>query len=243
MSDGVGSPARRRGLLSAGFVTLALVGEWLGHAGSWWLSGGVGPGRALSGPMHTYLGPVGLVLAGLAVGVSGLIWWTLAQLSRATRSVRAALGRAWQRDRAVRRRAEALAEVDAASRQRPVGVGRLWLALLTVQVVVYLTQESVELRLLGLGGGGFHVVVVHHGLPLLVHAAVALVGAVVAALVADGWRAQAGRAAQVGRVYARLVPSAPTSSSRRPPRPRAVPLRERFGLSFAARPPPGWMLV
>ena len=238
MSDGVGPPARRRGLLSVGFVTLALVGEWLGHAGSWWLSGGVGPGRALSGPMHAYLGPVGLLLALLAVATSGLIWWALTQLNLATQSLRAALGRAWRRDPVLDERARSLAR---SAPPRQAGVARLWLALASVQVVVYVAQETLELHLLGRSGGGLHVVAVHHGLPLAVHATVALAAAVLAALVADIWRAQAERAAEVARLFVRLSPPAPLPDRAPSSAPWARPPLGRFGLSLAARPPPGWV--
>ncbi len=241
MSDGVGPAARRRSVLSGGFIALALLGEWLGHAGSWWLSGGVGPGRALSGPMHTYLGPVGVVLAVVAVTMSGLVWAGLARLSRGTRSLHRALSQAWRSDPAVHHQARALARPSAHARR--AGPLRIWTALASVQLVLYLVQENLELRLLGLPGGGLHVLSVHLGLPVIVHGAVAFGATVIAVLIVDWWDERVARASGIARLFVRLVAPRPAAMSwpgdRTPP---AAPCA-RFGLSFAARPPPGWMVV
>ncbi len=241
MSRGAGPHSRRRSLLSGGFVLLVLAGEWLGHAGSWWLSGGVGPGRALSGPMHTYLGPVGAVLAVTAVAMSGLIWWCLVRLSRWTESLQRALGRAWRSDPELRDRARALAGPPVHARR--AGALQIWATLVSVQLVLYLVQENLELCLLGLPRTGLHVLTVHHGLPVIVHGVVAFAAAVIAVLIADGWGERLARASRMARLYVRLVapltPVKPWPGGRRC---GATP-RGLFGPSFLARPPPGWMVV
>ena len=97
---------------------------------------------------------------------------------------------------------------------------RIWAALVSVQLALYLVQENLELRLLGLPGAGLHVLTVHHGLPLAVHGAVAFGATVIAVLVADGWGERLARASGVARLYVRLA--APLHAGRalaRRPRP------------------------
>jgi hypothetical protein len=231
----------RRGARWGGFVTLALVGEWLGHGGSWWLSGGVGPGRALSGPMHTYLGPVGVVLAGLAVAMSGLIWWCLARLRRRTDSLRHALAQVWRADPVLGHQAGALADAQAAGRR--AGPLQIWGVLAAVQLVLYVVQENLELHLLGLPDAGLHVLTAHHGLPLLVHGTVAFGATIVAVVLSDRWDEHLARARGVARLYVRVAaPLTPVAPWRGPRRPTARP-RTLFGFSFAARPPPVWTVT
>jgi hypothetical protein len=238
---GVGSPTSGRWARRGGFVTLVLVAEWLGHAGSWWLSGGVGPGHALSGPMHSYLGPVGVVLALLAATMSGIIWACLTGLSRWTEAACRALAQAWRADLVLRHQAGAVAESPACERR--AGPMQIWGALVSVQLVLYVVQENLELRLLGRPDAGMHVLTAHHGLPLLVHGAVAFGAMLVALLLSERWDEGLARARGVACLYIRLA--APLTPVVAWPGPRRAAARPRtlFGFSFAARPPPGRMVT
>ena len=237
------SQARRRMRWGAGFVTLALVGEWLGHTVTWLLSGGVGPGPALSGPMHTYLGPAGAVLVLVAVAVSWLTWRGLSQLGRLTASLHRALCRivSLSRPRAsrpgtirrrVRRRHPAAGPGSAVDGSSPRCRWR-----------VYLAQENLEIHLLGLPAPRLHVLTAHWGLPLLVHGVVAFAGAVIAISVLDRWGAHLDEALHVARLYVTLAaPQTPVATWSGDLVPAPCPVR-LFGLSFLSRPPPAWMVI
>ena len=230
--------ARRRVLSGAGFVVLALAGEWLGHSVTWLLSGGVGPGRVLSGPMHTYLGPVGAVLVLVAVVVSWLTWRGLSQLGRLTASLRRALGRISRPDPGLRDQARSV--VESGDAIPPPGPLRLWIGLVSVQVAVYLAQENLEIHMLGLPAPGLHVLTAHGGVPLLVHGVVAFGGAVIAISVLDRWGARLDEALQVARLYvAFAAPQTPVAAWSGDLVPVPCPVR-LFGLSFLSRPPPAW---
>ena len=220
---------------------LALAGEWLGHAITWWLSGGVAPGRALSGPMHSYLGPVGAVLALLALVASYLTWRGLQQLARLTASLRRALNRVREPDRDLRDQARSV--VESGDAIAPPGPLRLWVGLFSVQVAVYVAQENIEIHLLGLPAPGLHVLTAHSGLPLLVHGVVAFAGAVIAISVLDRWGTHLDEALHVARLYVTLAaPQTPVVAWPGDLVPAGCPVR-LFGLSFLSRPPPAWMVL
>jgi hypothetical protein len=230
-------PRRAR---AGAFVVLALVAEWAAHAATWYLTGGATPGHALSGATHTYLGPVGLLLAGLAAAASWSVWRGLRGLVAVARSFEAAIRRP-RRDHpgapaGVAGSARGPGSVAAAAR---IGARRVWAALLCVQLVVYVVQENVEAHAAGLGTPGLHVLTAHHGSALFVHAAIALLGAMLAVELGDRWIARAHAVVVAVRAYRAVTwrrALAPAG-----PRHDAVvsdsPL-ERVGRSILSRPPP-----
>jgi hypothetical protein len=210
---------------------LALATEWLGHAATWSLAGGTAPGRALSGPLHAYLGPVGVVLAVLAVAASWGVWRGLDRLSSLTRRLR----------RATTAVATAPVPDPLDAGRAPVelpGPLRLGVSLATVQLVLYLCQENLEAHLVGRAAPGLHALTAHLGAPLAIHLALALVGTALAVEVLDHWqlratdyeRARVRYCALVAhRRVARLVPG---------PRPTLRPPASRYGWSLLGRAPP-----
>ncbi len=226
---------RSRVLLGLGFVVLVLVGEWLGHAITWFLTGGATPGLALSGATHTYLGPVGVGLAILAVAASWSVWSGLRRLGDLVRSMRSSLDRTWRLD--------AGTGVDAiaapAAPVREISWAQLWAGLAVVQLLVYLVQENVEARAAGFAAPGLHVLTAHHGSAVAIHAAIALLGAALAVEVADRWASTSRAVVQVIKLYRALT--ARRTDGVTPWIPRAVPAGSpvaRFGRSFLPRPPP-----
>jgi hypothetical protein len=218
-------------------VLLALVGEWVAHAATWFLTGGATPGHALSGATHTYLRPVGLALVGSAVLVSWFVWRGLQHLGAMAASFRSAARRAgrlpsWPGSRPP-------GHGTAAAAPASVRPGQLWGALLSVQLAVYLVQENVEAHAAGLATPGLHVLTAHHGSALVVHAAVALLAAMLAVEVGDRWVERRHDVAVAARAYravtwrrtiapAGLRHDAVVSDS---------PL-DRIGRSILSRPPP-----
>ena len=215
MHDRVRTP---RGILL--FAAVALGAEWLGHAGTWWLTGGVGPGHALSGSVHAYLGPIGVVLALVAVATAVVVLQALRALAARAERLRAAVGSAWRvptggsPDAApVSDRFSTGARPGRPGRAgragRRVGglaeVGRLAGALLGVQLTVYLIQENLEVRAAGLGWPGLHVLSAHHGSAVAVHAAVALVAAWSAVAVLGRWVDRRATVARIAALYRALV--------------------------------------
>jgi hypothetical protein len=233
----VGSLRRGPIAIGAGFVLLALVGEWVGHAATWYLTGGASPGQALSGSMHTYLEPVGAALAAMALLVSWLVWRGVRHMARLARSTRAAIRRAWRADTVVE------PELGRAGREPAAATGvapaRLWLALVVVQLLLYFFQENLEARAAGLAWPGLRVLTAHHGSALLIHAVVALAIAALAVEVIDRSIQRGQDAVRVVRLYRALIarrsgpvaPIAPIQVTTSSP-------RMRFGHALLSRPPP-----
>jgi len=233
------SPARhlvRRRALAAGFVVLALAGEWVGHAATWYLTGGATPGQALAGTAHRYLGPVGVVIALVAMAASWLVWRGLRRLAALARSFDLAGRRAW------REGAHPVAPVvsprEAAHAAAELGFSRLWIALAAVQIVVYLVQENLEVRLAGHGWLGLQAVTAHHGSAIAIHAAIALLGAALAVEVSDRWRFRTQVATVAIAAYRALTWRRASRVGPLPrPRPSTPPLL-LVGRSILSRPPP-----
>jgi hypothetical protein len=233
----------RRGpvAIGGGFVLLALVGEWIGHAATWYLTGGVTPGRALSGSLHTYLEPVGGALAVLVLLASWLVWRGMRRLVQLTRSTRSGLGRAWRRE-ALEGSDESPSPSLAVADPLPADAApaRLWVALLVVQLVVYLVQENLEARAVGLAWPGLGVLTAHHGSALLIHAVVALALVAVTVELVERSNARGREAQHAVRLYHALVGRRRRSDlgSLRPTEVAARPPRSRFGSTVLSRPPP-----
>ncbi len=222
---------------------LALAGEWAGHAATWYLTGGATPGQALSGASHTYLGPVGVLIAALGVGVSWLVWRGLHRLVEAARSFESAVRRVWRVDPG-RRSSRVELPVEPGYEIGDVRFSRVWAALAAVQLVVYLVQENVESSAAGRGLPGLHVLTAHHGSALAIHAAIALLGAALAAEVADRWLLRSNAVALAVSVYRALTwrrsnePSDPPAAV-----PAAATPLVLVGRSILSRPPPSLLSV
>ncbi|HVN51584.1 MAG TPA: hypothetical protein VMT43_09135 [Acidimicrobiales bacterium] len=228
---------RPRAGAAGGFVLLALVGEWVAHAATWYLTGGATPGQAFSGVAHTYLEPVGLVLVALAGLASWSVWRGLRRLVAMARSFESAVGQAWRRPPRpdMYPSVPGVVELD----DDWVRPGHLWAALLTVQLVVYLVQENVEAHAAGFGIVGLHVLTAHHGSALAVHAAVALLASMVAVEVCDRWVERSRAVAVAARAYHAVVWRRGAGGMATAPRRTAVDrLLDRVGRSILSRPPP-----
>jgi hypothetical protein len=199
------------------FAVVVLVAEWLGHAGVWFLTGGVGPGQALTGSMHAYLQPLGATLGLAAAGSAWLVLHALASLERRAARLRTGVRRAW------RLGGTDLVEgvgddVDGSTAPAPRSwqrgdVGPVAAALLVAQLTIYLIQENLEVRASGLAWPGLRVLTAHHGSALAIHAVVAVTAAVVLVSILSRW---ADRHAAVGRIaalYRALTARRTTSSS------------------------------
>jgi hypothetical protein len=222
---------------------MALAGEWAGHAATWYLTGGATPGQALSGASHTYLGPVGLLIAVLAAGASWLLWRGLRRLVEAARTIQGGLRRPRRVD--VRRVAsERLEGVRDARDLADLRFTQVWAALVAVQVVVYLVQENVESRAAGYGLPGLNVLTAHHGSPLIAHAAIALLGAALAVELADRWHARSREVSVAVAAYRALAsrrssePCVPPAALHTVPTPLVL-----VGRSILSRPPPSLLSI
>jgi hypothetical protein len=207
MPDGVRSS---RGILVLAVV--ALAAEWLGHAVTWWLTGGAEPGHALSGSLHAYLQPLGVTLGLAAVVATWLVVDTARRLSRHARRLRATLTQGWRLDAAPDdplaaalgdRRFDPSCSPGPAQLGAGAVVGRASI-LFAVQVIVYLVQENVEARAVGLGWPGLHVLSAHHGSALMVHAAVALAAATVLVMVSGRLIRRRGVVARLAALASRI---------------------------------------
>ena len=191
-------------------AVVALAAEWLGHAGTWWLTGGAEPGHALSGSLHAYLRPLGLTLGLAALVATWLVAGAARRLARRAGVLRTNVTAAWRVDRVWPLELPPIGPPPAPGPVSlelgdVVGLGSI---LFAVQVIVYLIQENVEARAVGLGWPGVHVLSAHHGSALLVHAIVALAVAAVVAVVTR-------RLARRGAVVARLAALATRMRERR----------------------------
>jgi len=228
---------RHRAAPAGGFVLLALVGEWVAHAGTWYLTGGATPGQAFSGVTHTYLEPVGLVLVALAVVASWSVWRGLRHLVTMARSFESSVRQAWRHD--LRDTTVPLAARAAEPDSRWLRPGQLWAGLLFVQLVVYLVQENVEARAAGFGYPGLHVFTAHHGSALAVHATVALLTSMLAVEVWDRWIRRSHDVVVAARAYHAVTSRRTAIPVASPPRTTTVDrLLDRVGRSILSRPPP-----
>jgi hypothetical protein len=212
-----------------GFVVLAMGGTIAGHAAVWSLVGGASPGLASARSIHNYLRPIGLALVLLAACASWAVWRALRIL-----------------DTAAARFRRSLRHPPAMSPPRisvaPGGVPAwpaLWVTLAAVQLCVYTVQENIEAHAAHVALPGVRVLTAHHGVPILVHAVVALAITGLVSLVAG---ALGRRHRSVERIVRLLHAVTARRGLVRAPAlaPQGAPMapRVRFGLSFVSRPPP-----
>lgn len=227
--------------LLPGVALLAFVGVWLSHTLEYvrvW--GWSGLDQELTGSVHLYMVPVGVVLV-LLVAVAGA---ALARLHRhLTRRVEHASGllaRVW------RGRVEAHQGPAARGFAAAPSLGRIVLilgaALAALQVGLYLIQENLESAVAGVPTPGLSAITgVHWAAPIIQLA----VGFVLAAVAVALWSLLRRREVVVQRIERTVhgVLIALAARRVRPSLPPAAPLRHHgapafLGASIWCRPPP-----
>lgn len=213
-------------------VLLAFAGTWLGHTLEYLrVSGPVGLLRAMTGSVHLYMLPLGVVL--LAVALASGTVWLRAVLSLAVRLQRLRDG--LRRGR--RARPVSLGAV-VPEPGRVARAGSLWVLLGVTQIALYLVQENVESHVAGLRSPGLGAVLGTHWAAIPIHLLVAGVLAAAASRLVR-YRHRLERAvAQHERVQARLwadrIALAPAVSKA----PRVLTPHERWSSQRWQRPPP-----
>jgi hypothetical protein len=213
-----------------------MAAEWVGHAVTWWLSAGTSAAGALSGNLHAYLEPVGFLVALVTVSAAAAAWAAARALSRTT----------WAWQRWLRQGGGPPADRPhlTPSTSVPNGPGsvsfrRAWLALVAAQLGAYLVQENLEAVIAGDRAPHLRALAEHRGLPVVVHAVVALVATAALVAAGRGWIRRRLTARRVIAAYRALIRRRTAGAS--PPTaliPARPTLRERFGTSLLPRPPP-----
>lgn len=230
-------PDRTRACRAAAGVVLALWGDWVAHTLEHLrLLGMSGLGDELRSPVHGYMIPAGLFVAGLAALGGATVHRVVTRLGHRVDQARAAVASAW-------RGATAPALPRPSPAQPPSRSGTAvaaTLALALTQLLFYLVQENIEAAAAGRPGPWWTPVSGPHWAAPLVHLVVACL---IVAATAPLWRrARALRRAawRWERLWAALarrlgrLASCPVAQ-RSAPRP---PL-EVFGAQLWSRPPPG----
>jgi heme exporter protein D len=217
---------------AAGITLLPFLGVWLGHTAEYVrVHGAVGMRAELTGSVHGYMLPAGILLSVLAAA-AGLrcvqVWWELGLRLRAARD---AVARAWR---------GGTGPVPAAP---PLGeglrFGPLLLGLAPLQLVLYVLQENLEAWRAGVAAPGLGAITGVHRAAPLVHLAVAACLVAVVLLLQHALLRR-GRAVIACRRLARVLLAA-LARSQPAPRPRpsgAGSPRDRWGLHLLRRPPP-----
>lgn len=227
---GVGRKPRRLGVTPAAVAVGALAGAWFGHGVEYLRVYGAGEFPTVaSRSVHTYVGPVGLLLGVLALVGAGITLRTARLLEERLRGLmfRLAAGTDASPD----------GRLDRCRDGRPLSKASLVAVVWAVQLVVYLVQENAEAHVMGLRSPGLGALTGVHWAAPLVHLAVAtMVGAVV-------WLLRRPVAHAARRV--RSVMAAMDRRARRAADdvPRVIPARtwtpeQRWGVSLWERPPP-----
>lgn len=230
----------RRRLAVTGAVLAALAGEWLGHGLAYYRVAGVAGLRAgLSGGVHGYMLPIGLVIL-LGAAASATVWaraWIV--LGRRLDRSAAVLARL----RAGKRVGEVPAAVAATGRRGATSfaarVGALALPIALLQCVLYLVQENLERVLHGLAAPGLSPIVDGFGAAAWIQAAVALVLATAIAVATYLLRTRAVAARSCERLARRLWERARRSATSPQPRlPHVKAARLLLRSAIWQRPPP-----
>ena len=227
---------RRRGLRSLGpwLVLLSLVGLWLGHTlEDLRVRGTAGLGEELAEP--GWMLPLGALLALLAAIAGARLWWLWLRLCHRLDAARL-------RMRAVWRNREPEATPPPGADQVPslsAGIAALWAPLALLQLAFLVAQENLEAIADGGRAPGLRPLIGAHWAAPLVHAAVALGLAAIAATVARHLRRRRDAVrrleALVSRCARRVRLVAPG-----PPAPRSLarPPLAVHGSVLWCRPPP-----
>ena len=211
---------------TSGLAIAALAGAWGSHLAEYLrVLGRAQLSVALTKAPHTYLGPIGIVLA--VLGVVGV---------RASVRFARRLERRVSRLRAVLLGAPPPSDVEGTGSTRVLSFPTLLAVFWTLQLALYLVQENLEARTFHLPAPGLGAVTGVHAMAPLVHLAVA---AIVTTVV---WLTRR-------RVTELLAESDWTDGviARRGPRPTRIAGRrlirswtpgQRWGMALWARPPP-----
>jgi hypothetical protein len=228
-----GGTDRRRATLGA--ALLAVLGAWLGHGvEAFRLSGAAGLASGLTGPVHLYMLPVGVLLAFALVLVGVQCWRLSEELGRRLVHARRLLRRAW-RGGAVAHPVKPPPTMAVATG----GLGQLWPPLAVAQIGIYVLQENVETVVSGGHAPGLAVLGGVHRPVVLVQLGVALLLAGIVALV----RRALHRRGRVAAACERLARALLVLTGRRPAERRRGllwlrPPYERLGSQLWCRPPP-----
>lgn len=156
----IGVSARLR--LSS-LVLLALIGTWLGHAVEYGLvAGWHGVALGLSGPVHSYMLPAGLLLV-LATYIAG------SRLAAVARAARLRAERLW---RQLRRGVRITPAVALRANAEPHPFGLLF-GIAAAQIGLYLLQENAEAVMAGTPAPGLGAITGAHWTASLVQLAFA----------------------------------------------------------------------
>jgi hypothetical protein len=231
-----GTSPRRFAAGAAVFV--ALVGAWLGHTLEYMrVVGTAGLDRSLRSGAHSYMLPVGVLLALFAALAGAGCWQAWLRLGRRLDGARAALLRAWRGGRAHADPAHTTASVSL-----PARLVALWLPLGAIQIALYLTQENLEAMVSHTTAPGLRPLLGVHLAASAVQLGVALVLA--AALLLAG-RRLVGRTRELERcerllrvLWLRRAHGADAPRRARRCSPSPV---ERFGRQLWSRPPPAFL--
>jgi heme exporter protein D len=217
---------------AAGVTLLPFLGVWLGHTAEFVrLHGAVGMRAELTGSVHGYMLPAGILLSLLAAA-AGLrcarVWWELGLRLRAARD---AVARAW--------RGRGSPAPAALPLDEGLGFAPLLLGLAPLQVALYVLQENLEAWRAGLAAPGLGVIAGVHRAAPLVHLAVTACLVAMVLLLQHALRRR-GRAVIACQRLARVLLAALVRSRPAPrPRPsRAGSPRDRWGVHLLRRPPP-----
>jgi heme exporter protein D len=217
---------------AAGITLLPFLGVWLGHTAEYVrVHGAVGMRAELTGSVHGYMLPAGILLSVLAAA-AGLrcaqVWWELGLRLRAARD---AVARAWR------------GRTGPVPAPPPLGeglrFGPLLLGLALPQLVLYVLQENLEAWRAGVAAPGLGAIAGVHRAAPLVHLAVAACLVAVVLLLQHALLRR-GRAVIACRRLARVLLAALVRSqpAPRPRSSRSGSPRDRWGLHLLRRPPP-----
>jgi len=214
-------------------VTLALLGAWLGHTLEYVrVSGTAGLRAELTGSIHAYMVPAGIVLGLAVVAVAALGAHVYRSLGRRLRASRSRLLTVLASHATVE------SSPRAGRRWSAPRLAQLWFLVLATQLGIYVVQERFEALRVGVDRPWLSAVSGAHWASPLIHAATALLvcGAALVALRVIGRRRRVVERSErlLAAIVARLLGRPDTW-----PLPRSAVLRLRLrGTHLWSRPPP-----
>ena len=223
------------------FVLCALIGTWLGHSLEYLRINGPGAlAWEMGRSVHLYMLPLGAVLLAAAL-VGGARWVRgvnvlaarLAQLREAVRGGRWPSPGLAGSTRFLRRSTPTTSTI-------PAQFASLWVLLALIQVGLYLLQENLEARLVGLRGPGLTALSGQHWAAVPIHLAVAAV----LAMVMTGLLSRRARLERTVEDHERLLARLWAGRVRRVGRTRRLGFsltpHQRWGAQRWERPPPSF---
>lgn len=218
-------------------VVVGFAGVWVSHTLEMLrIGGGAALAPALGRPVHAYLIPVGLALAGLSACAGMRAAWVW---HRWGRRLDIALGQLRQGFRHGLPATSLRSAPDGEAPSATAGLLLLWLPLAAAQLLLYVVQENLEYRVAGAGMPGIAVVSGTHWAAPVIHLYVSFVLATTVLIVARVMRRRVAAVSAVATLVRALCALLrPGPAPRRPPI-DALPARcRRLGHAFWCRPPP-----